>query len=185
MKYHNFPQFLFGSLFPVTISLTCSFFVAVKIYDCISKYASEPQTNTVEMKSNDGLPYPTITICPNWFGSGLNKEHIKKCGIGSTQDYDKGHWIGNCSDPGLLYETTVKPFDELISGVRFYTKDGIEWKNHTIYKPIDSLYGRCYSVFPAAEAKEKGIVELLIKTEHKHIIVHVSSPGEFLTGNFG
>ena len=186
MKANNYAYNILHNFIPALISIACFGFVAIKITDCIKKYIDEPIANTVTIEDNEGLPFPTVTICPNWFGSGTKSKELKKCDLKGSE-YEKGNWIGNCSDPELLYNSMVLGFDDLVSNRAIITKDGNETNKDksSSYKAIDSLYGRCYSIFPRENILKDGIVQLKVKSEHQHVIVHISSTGEFLTGKYG
>ena len=148
MKSNKFAYHILHNFIPAIISIACFGFVAIKIADCFRKYMREPIANTVTIEDNERLPFPTITFCPNWFGSGLKSKELEKCGfLGDKigEQYEQGNWIGNCSDPELLYNSMVLGFDELVSGRRIRTKDGNEITKDlsSSYKAIDSLYGLC------------------------------------------
>lgn len=188
MKSINFGYHILHNFIPALISLVCFGFVALKITDCVEKYSREPVTNIVTIEGNEGLPFPKITVCPSTFGSGVNNLQLSECNL-TIKKYQKGHdWIGNCTDPEQLFNDMVKDFDELVTkNYEFTTKDGNKFskQNGAFYEPIDSLYGRCYSIIPKNNVSKQGIVESFVTSEHQHLVVHLSSNGEFLTGKYG
>ena len=191
MKSANFIYHCLYHFIPTLISIACFGYVVIKVTDCLRKFQGEPITNTVSFQDNRGLPFPVIAACPRKLAFGVQgkgaKEALKACNLTESL-YNEGHWIGNCTDPEQLYNSITAGQTNLTSRIVFRTKDGQDHairEEGLVNKPIDSFFGRCYSMVPEESVLNQGIVELSLRTEHKNLQIFVSSNGELLTGKYG
>ena len=114
MKSINIGYHVFHNFIPALISLACFSFVAVEINDRVNKYLEEPVANSVTIEGNEGLLFPQITICPSYFGHGIQTKELQKCNL-TPKKYEEGDWIGTCADPEQLYNSMVIDFEMLIT----------------------------------------------------------------------
>ena len=149
--------------------IACTIFVFLQTGKCILKFLDEPQVTNMRIDFNGDQPlFPTLTIChrPNeaWTNLIYNLTILKSCNISSITDYQMGNWVGNCSDPKLIFEKSVAKSYKMIRFVEYSTfHDYEENKKKFDFLFIDAKkWGRCFSIVLPSTVIEKGLKDITL-----------------------
>ena len=134
--------------------LAIALFVVWQSQSCILRYQSKPKATEIKISNGVGELFPEFNICPiiNEFNdTNFDSQELAKCGL-SEMAYKMDHnWIGNCSDPQILFgkiSTKIEDFVSLVTIVGRYSEENeyITPKMEHWNIKDDPRYGRCFAL---------------------------------------
>ena len=143
-------------VFNFLIALFCGLFVVLQSQSCISRYISKPKGTEIKMSNGVGELFPEFIVCPSINDDAVNdtnfdSKQLGKCALSETEYKLAYNWIGNCTDPKIVFEnitTKIEDFIQLVTFERRYIDDNVLVPPKMEFWNVkdDPRYGRCFAL---------------------------------------